>query len=566
MTKFEVAVAAHRAGRLVEAEAAYRQLLSINTAHADAMHLLGVIELQRGRPGEAEVLILAALTHRKDAVFMTDLGVALGCQGKLSAAEAAFRKALELNPDLAEAHNHLGILLVQTQRTVEAEIAFRRVVGLRPDSAEAWNNLGQVLCETVQLVEAEATLRHALLLKPDYAEGHNNFGILLSKTGRYAHAEVAFKKALALNVNYPAAHNNLGHLLSGIGRFAEAEPAFIRALELTSDYVDARFNLSLLLLATGRYAEAWPNYETRYSPNMSDRKMVVPGFSYPQWQGEPLGGKSLVLLPEQGFGDCIQFARYIPLLKGRGPSRISVVCDPVLGALLETVDGVDEVITDSGSVPEHDYWTFPLSLPMHFGTTVDTIPGSLPYVHAMPERLEYWRNELPAEGLRIGLVWKGRGTHGNDHNRSLRDISDLAPLWSVPGLTFVSLQHGLRDESRQASAEQPLIELGGKIRDLADTAAIVAQLDLTICVDTAIAHVAGALGKPCWVLLPAFGCDWRWLQDRMDSPWYPGAVSLFRQSRFGEWRETIEDVTTALRIWAATEVIVETGGASGNGK
>ncbi|RZF23698.1 tetratricopeptide repeat protein, partial [Paraburkholderia sp. UYCP14C] len=413
-------------------------------------------------------------------------------------------------------------------------------------------NLGQVLCETGQLIEAQAALRHALLLKPDHAEGHNNFGILLGKTGRHAHAEAAFKNALALNANYPAAHNNLGNLLAGLGRFAEAKPCFVRALELKPDYVDARFNLSLLLLATGRYAEAWPNYEARYSPNMSDRKMVVPGFSYPQWQGEPLAGKSLVLLPEQGFGDCIQFTRYIPLLKGCGPSRISVVCDPVLGALLETVDGVDDVITDSGSVPEHDYWTFPLSLPMHFGTTVDTIPGSLPYVHAAPARLEYWRNELPAEGLRIGLVWKGRGTHGNDRNRSLRDISDLAPLWSVPGLTFVSLQHGQGDESRQASAGQPLVELGGKIKDFADTAAIVAQLDLTICVDTAIAHVAGALGKPCWVLLPAFGCDWRWLQDRTDSPWYPGAVSLFRQSRFGDWRETIEDVATALRIWAAT--------------
>ncbi|NVH78362.1 tetratricopeptide repeat protein [Paraburkholderia sp. JPY432] len=552
MNLFEVAVAAHRAGQLVKAEAAYRQLLSINTAHADAMHLLGVIELQRGRPREAEVLILAALTHRKNAVFMTDLGVALGCQSKHADSEAAFRKALEFNPDLAEAHNHLGILLVQTQRAAEAEAAFRRVTDLRPDSAEAWSNLGQVLGETGQLAEAEAALRHALLLKPDHAEGHNNFGILLSKTERYAHAEAALKKALELNANYAAAYNNLGHLLSGIGRFAEAEPAFVRALDLNPDYVDARFNLSLLLLATGRYAEAWPNYEARYSANMSDRKMVVPGFSYPQWQGEPLAGKSLVLLPEQGFGDCIQFARYMPLLKGCGSSRISVVCDPDLAALLATVDGVDDVITDSGSVPEHDYWTFPLSLPMHFGTTVDTIPGALPYVHAAPGRLDYWRNELPAEGLRIGLVWKGRETHGNDRNRSLRDISVLAPLWSVPGLTFVSLQHGQGDESRQASAGQPLVELGAKIKDFADTAAIVAQLDLTICVDTAIAHVAGALGKPCWVLLPAFGCDWRWLQNRTDSPWYPGAVSLFRQSRFGDWRETIEDVATALRIWAAT--------------
>ncbi|SIT49603.1 Tfp pilus assembly protein PilF (fragment) [Paraburkholderia ribeironis] len=553
MNLFEVAVAAHRAGRLVEAEAAYRQLLSIDPTHADALHLLGAIELQRGQPGKAELLILAALAHRRDAVFMTDLGVAFRCQGKHAESEAAFRKALDLKPDLAEAHNHLGILLAQTQRAVEAEVAFRRVLDLRPDSGEAWNNVAQTLSEAGRLVEAEAAFRHALLLEPDHAQAYNNFGILLGKTGRHVQAEAAFNHALSLNAKYPAAHNNLGNLLSSIGRVSEAEPCFVQALELNPDYVDARFNLSMVLLAAGRYAEAWPNYEARYSPNMSDRKMTVPKFSYPQWQGEPLAGKSLVVMPEQGFGDCIQFARYIPLLKRRGLSRISVVCDPALGALLETVNGVDEVMTDSRSVPKHDYWTFPLSLPMHFGTTVDTIPDSLPYVNALPTRLEYWQKQLPADGPRIGLVWKGSGTHGNDSNRSVRNLSDFAPLWSVPGLTFVSLQHGQGDEFTQAAARQPLVELGSKIKDFADTAAIVAQLDLTICVDTAIAHVAGALGKPCWVLLPRFGCDWRWLQDRIDSPWYPAAVSLFRQNKFGDWSETIEDVATALKTWAATQ-------------
>ncbi|MEJ1959082.1 MAG: glycosyltransferase family 9 protein [Nitrosomonadales bacterium] len=210
--------------------------------------------------------------------------------------------------------------------------------------------------------------------------------------------------------------------------------------------------------------------------------------------------------PEQGFGDYIQFARYAPLLKARGVSRLTVFCNPSLKALLESMGSIDAVITDLASAPLHDYWSFPLSLPLYFGTTVDNIPATLPYLHALPERVERWHERLSQKGFRVGLVWKGNPGHKNDANRSLPGLAILAPIWTVPGVMFYSLQKGQgEDEANHPPPGQPVIPLGSDIRDFADSAAIVAQMDLVICVDTAIAHLAGALGKPCWVLLPAFG-------------------------------------------------------------
>jgi hypothetical protein len=213
---------------------------------------------------------------------------------------------------------------------------------------------------------------------------------------------------------------------------------------------------------------------------------------------------------------------------------------------------VDAVVTDPAKVPAHDYWSFSLSLPLHFATTVDTIPvAKLPYVHALPDRIAQWRDCLPAASVRkVGLVWKGQSQHKNDANRSLPSLASLAPLWSVPGVTFISLQKGQgEEEAAQPPAGQPLLALGAEMTDFSDAAAIVSELDLVICVDTAIAHLAGAMNKPCWVLLPAIGTDWRWQLDRRDSPWYP-SIRLFRQSDAEDWRTTISEVATALRAWA----------------
>ena len=235
-----------------------------------------------------------------------------------------------------------------------------------------------------------------------------------------------------------------------------------------------------------------------------------------------------------------------------GASRITLVCKSPLKALLETLEGVDMVVfqLEATSLPTHDYWTFPMSLPLYFATTIQTIPAKLPYLSAPLQRLDQWHRNLPTGGLKVGLVWKGSAGHKNDANRSLPGLSTLAPLWALSGITFVSLQKGLgEDEAATPPVGQPILDLGPDIQDFADTAAIVAQLDLVICIDSAVAHLTGALNKPCWVLLPAIGVDWRWLHERTDSPWYPGVMRLFRQTKAGDWSAPIGDAAQALRIW-----------------
>jgi hypothetical protein len=270
-----------------------------------------------------------------------------------------------------------------------------------------------------------------------------------------------------------------------------------------------------------------------------------------------LTGKSLLLWPEQGYGDTLQFVRYAALLKAQGAARVVWMVQPALRGLLASAAGIDQLVVEGETPPLCDYWTFPLSLPLHLRSTLDTLPATLPYLHADSERIEHWRPYLPPTGFRVGLVWKGNARHRNDARRSLPSLATLAPLWQIPGVVFVSLQKGPGGPGETEAAEEaarsamppgaPLTALGDKIRDFADTAAIVEQLDLVIGVDTAVVHLAGSLGKPCWVLLPAIGTDWRWLHGRNDTPWYPQVMRLFRQSTPGDWRETVETLAQALQ-------------------
>jgi Flp pilus assembly protein TadD len=494
-------------------------------------------------------------TFRSDAnaISALQIGAIESQKGNITEAEIAYRRALKLKPDFAEALNNLGILLAATKRFVDAEAAYRRALEIKPDFVEVLNNVGILLWELKRFVEAEAIYCRVLEIKPDFVEAHNNLGNLLRDAGRVVEAEFAYRCALEAKPDWVEVQNNLGKLLKEIGRPVEAEVAFRRALELKPDSADVRHNLACFLLGSGRYAEAWEHYESRYDPSLKDGVAVAPNhLPFPRWQGERLANKSLVIWAEEGFGDQIQFARYIPLLKRRGVSRIILVCNDALKPLLETVEGVDAVLTNPNTVPLHDYWSLFMSLPLHFATTVQTVPARVPYVFPLRERIERWRKKLPCDGLRVGLVWKGSVLHSNDAKRSLPAISALSPLWSVPGVTFISLQKGQgEDEAIRPPAGQPLIPLGRDIQDFADTAAIVSQLDLTICIDTSVAHVAGALGKPCWVLLP-YVSDWRWLQDRSDSPWYPKGMRLFRQPKSDGWTDVIDEVTVALKNWALT--------------
>ena len=490
------------------------------------------------------------------------LGVALKELGKLDDAVACFQRALKINPDLVEAHTNLdvavrdifsmGNVLMGNGQLDGAVANYRRVLEIKPDYAEAHATLGVALKALGQLEGAVACYRRALEIKPDFAEVHSNLGAALKDLGQLDNAVASCRRALELRPNFAEAHNNLGLVLQDVGQSEDAVASYRRALEIKPDFAEADFNLSLLLLSLGQYAEAWPKYEARYHSNFKGVIAIPPDVSFPQWQGEPLTGKSLLIWPEQGFGDEIQFARYIHLLNIRGVSRITLVCKPPLKALLETLEGVDAVVTPSEAacLPFHDFWAFSMSLALHLATTVETIPTKLPYLSAPLDRLNKWRCRLPMDGLKVGLVWKGSALNKNDANRSLPSLSILEPLWSVPGVTFLSLQKWQgEEEAATPLIGQPILHLGSDIADFADTAAIVSQLDLVISIDTAIAHLTGALCKPCWVLLPAVGTDWRWLRERTDSLWYPGVMRLFRQSKAGDWASTISEATQALRIW-----------------
>jgi Flp pilus assembly protein TadD len=449
-------------------------------------------------------------------------------------------------------HNNLGNLLYETGRFAEAEIAFRRALELNSDDAKGHNNLANLLNETRRFVEAEGSFHRALELQPDFAEAHYNLGNLFYKTKRLAEAEGAYRRTLELKSDFVRAHGNLGKLFHETKRFTEAEEAYRRAAELDPDYAEALFGLSLLLLGTGRYAEAWPYYESRYSPNRVNKEFTFPDVPYPQWQGECLTNKSLLLWPEQGFGDQIQFSRYASMLKQRGVSRLTLICNPAIKPLLEAIEGIDAVITETESVPAHDYWSFVMSLPLHFGTTLDTIPNRLPYLSAAAGHVAAWRTRLPSQKLKVGLVWSGDPRVGYftanaiDQRRSMHVVQFL-PLLRLPGVAFVSLQ---KDEAARVQLEdlpadlRPL-DLMADVQNFGDTAAIIQNLDLVITVDTSIAHLAGALNKPVWILSRFDGC-WRWLEDREDSPWYPGVVRLFRQPSPGDWVTPIVKVRESL--------------------
>jgi len=453
----------------------------------------------------------------------------------------------ELDPTFAETLFFEGNRHLAEGDAARAEACFRAALQLAPDLAELHANLGFVLDERGAATAAEACYVRAMALNPDISQVHLNFGSLLASRKRLAEAEAAYTRAILLAPESPVGWSNLGGLYAGQKRDAEAEVCCRQAMALDASYAKARFNLAYVLLRQGRYEEGWPCLEARDWYGALQAHLDCP-----RWQGEPLAGRSLLISFEAGHGDMIQFGRYAAVLKRQGAARITFLCHPALKTLFATLDGVDQAIAFDEPVPKADWdcWTPLMSIPLYCQTRLDSIPAPIPYLHAEAERVARWRAHLPAQGLRVGLVWKGNPRFENDADRSLSSLALLLPLGQVGGVHFISLQKGLgEEEAATPPTGQPILNLGSDIQDFADTAAIVTQLDLVICIDTAIAHLVGALNIPCWVLLPAIGADWRWLQERMDSPWYPGVMRLFRQTKSGDWSATIDDVAQSLKSW-----------------
>lgn len=435
----------------------------------------------------------------------------------------------------------------------QAEACFREALRLVPGLAEAHANLGLVLDRAGRLGEAEMHYLASIAGNPDCGQTHLNLGGMLARQKRFEEAEAAYRLALELMPGAPAAWSNLGVLQACRKQEEEAEQSYRRALELDAGYQLAHFNLSYLLLRQGRFEEGWRCLEARswYAP-------LEKHLTCPRWRGEPLNGKSLLIGFEAGHGDMIQFCRYATVLKAQGAAQVSIVCHPALKTLFATLEGVDSVIAIDEDIPASawDFWTPPLSIPLYCRTRLDSIPAALPYLRADKAKAAYWSSAMTSDNasveFRVGLVWKGNPRFENDADRSLPNLGLLAPLGDITGTRFFSLQKGSGEhEADLPPAGLPLVNLGPRIADFADTAAIVENLDLVISVDTAMAHLAGAMGKACWVLLPDYKTDWRWLTGRRDSPWYPGVMRLFRQPRMGGWAAAIDEVRTSLRRLAA---------------
>lgn len=468
--------------------------------------------------------------------------VALHHAGQHTEAQRLYRAILKRSPVHADALHLLGLSLCQTGRCTEALIYLNRALLQRPGWVEVLINRGNALQELGEPARALADFDAALALAPDHPEALGNRGVTLYALGRLDEALADYDRALALRPAYPEALHNRGNALRALNRNDEAIRCFEAALALQPDDAEARLHLAMSRLLEGDFARAWPDYQWRWKTRQYAPHRRV--FPQPEWLGHrALEGRTLLVHAEQGFGDTLQFCRYAPLLRDLGAAVVLEV-QPALKRLLQGLDGPRQVLARGEPLPAFDCHCPLLSLPGALQTTLEAIPARVPYLSADAALVAQWGERLgPRQGLRVGLVWSGNPTHLNDPNRSA-PLAEYAGLLGLP-CQFVSLHKVLRKADQATLASQPaLLHFGERLADFADTAAVVAQLDLVIAVDTAVAHLAGALGKSTWLLLP-HAPDWRWLLERLDSPWYP-TMRLFRQRSPGDWQGVLAEAAAAL--------------------
>jgi tetratricopeptide (TPR) repeat protein len=545
----EQALAFHRQGRLDDAEKIYARVLKSYPDHFDALHLLGMLRHQRGKNGEAHRLITAALrVEPRSADALSNLALVLHALKRHDEALAALDKALELEPAHTDALVNSGNTLLDRGRPQEALTCFEKVLAREPGFSPARLGHGNTLATLGRPEEALVDYDAVLVAQPAHASAHYNRGNALLALGRASEALAAFDKTLAIVPNHTMAMNNRGAALQALNRYEEAIASFDQVLAMDKNYADAQYNRAQALLTIGDFRRGLEAYEWRWKrTGMAAHR---PAFGRPLWLGEyPLSRKTILLHAEQGLGDTIQFARYLPLV-AKTAGKVVLQVQPELKDLLAQIDVAAMVVGRDEALPAFDVHCPLGSLPLAFKTEIGTIPADIPYLKASEERLNKWRARVPKTGQPlVAIAWAGRATHGNDRNRSLA-VSRLAPLLSQETARFVSIQRDLREGDSDFLRTCPGLEhVGDELEDFADTAAVVALADLVISVDTSVAHLAGAMGQPVWILLP-FAPDWRWLLDRDDSPWYPTA-KLFRQPVLGDWDSVIERVRRELALGPA---------------
>ena len=528
------------AGRPAEAAALYRRVIDAApdaTASADAYDGLAAILQDGGQVDEAIAASTMAVRLRGDADDAYRLGYTLEQMNRPSDATAAYALAAEFRPDFAEAHAKIGTYLMRKGQNAEAAERYQTAAHVGPSIAEIHCNLASARRLAGDEDGALKAARRAIELKPDLAAAHNVLGSILQDRRRPAEALAAFQRAIQLNPELVDAYNNIGGIMERIGRPADAATAYERAVAMAPSVPQFHANLGMNRLLRGDLPGGWAEMDWRRLDRTSAACRSFPG--RPLWDGSFLAGRTILLTAEQGMGDTIQFLRYAPLVAARG-GRVVVEVHPPLVALARTVAGVtDAVPHGQGELPPFDVHCPLMTLPRIFNTTLESIPATVPYLSADPVKIANWKS-LEGSNRRVGIAWAGNPAYANDRSRSMNPAR-LAPLAAVPGITWVSLQ---KPAVAAPPKELNLTDLTADLHDFADTAALISLLDLVISVDTAVAHLAGAMGKPTWVLLPAVP-DWRWMLGRTDSPWYPSA-RLFRQPEQGDWPAVVKAVAAAL--------------------
>ncbi|MGP0067940.1 MAG: tetratricopeptide repeat protein [Isosphaeraceae bacterium] len=460
--------------------------------------------------------------------------------GDLAGAEQIYRQVVQLQPTNAQAWYMLGAVNQLKGRADEAVLHYQEAIRLVPDFPEACNNLGVALHTQKRTEESVAALRRALAIKPDYAEAYNNLGNALHERGELVEAVDCYSQAVRLRPDYIEALNNMGNALRNQGRLSEAMESYDRALEIKPDHAEVHLSRALAWLGAGDFERGLREYEWRFRCS----QFTMPPFSQPLWDGSPLDGRTIMLYADHGLGDAIQFIRYVSLVRDRG-GRIIVVCARPLARLLATCPGIDQVVVEGEGTADCDVFAPLMSLPRILGTTLATIPAEVPYLFPDASLVQHWRREMDLnDALHVGIAWQGNPHYVRDRSRSFR-LDRFEAISRVADIRLISLQKGYGSEQIGELGDRfEVTDLGGRLGDLMDTAAAMENLDLMICVDSALAHLAGALGVPVWVALP-FSADWRWLTDRDDSPWYP-SMHLFRQRRWGDWDEVFRRITGEL--------------------
>ncbi|MFM0741119.1 tetratricopeptide repeat protein [Paraburkholderia xenovorans] len=546
------AVALQQNGALADAEALYREILELKPRHFEALQLLGAISLQTGRIVEGIDLLNKALAiNAKQAPLHSNLAYALNVQQRFADALASADRALSIQPKFPDALNNRGNAQAGLNRSLDALASFDRALSLTPAFAQAWNNRACVLRDLGRPADALASCDQALALQPGYPDAWSNRGNALSDLNQPEEAERSYRRALELAPGFADAWNNLGLTQIDLNQHTQALQSYERALAANPDAAETHWNESLCLLQLGRLEAGWQKYEWRWE--RSRIKATKRVFAQPLWLGDfSIEGKTILLHAEQGLGDTLQFCRYAALVSKLG-AKVVLEAPRELTRLMSTLDGVDQLIEAGEPLPPFDCHCPLLSLPLAFKTDLASIPSHTPYLFAEPEAAQQWRERIDAKAdgrLKVGLVWAGGNRphvaelRKNDARRSIA-FERIAPLLAVPDVQFVSLQKG---PPAQQLADYPsapdIVDYTAELDDFADTAALVANLDLVISVDTSTAHLAGALDKPVWIL-NRFDTCWRWMLERTDTPWYRSAT-LFRQPAPGDWNSTIEAARKAL--------------------